>query len=642
MQRINTDRYGHFQKISLIKISILFTFFVLGCRPSSNFSSIAISITTKQSLLSSKFDEKTIELQSNKPPNSNLSWRSFTNANDISIIIDDSKGNIWTAGRGGIVKWNLILGKYEKYTVEHGVAGNYIRDLEAGPDGTLWAVTYDGILSFFDGENWSTHNTPQGYVITNIITTPKGVLWAGTNNGVLRYDGVSWTSFTDKDGLAGNYIQTMEVSGDGTVWVGATGGISYFDGQQWITQAFPVGRTVISLKITGSGSVWFGTMDGLLGVFESGTWRTYRIYNELGNVFPILSLAISESDGLIWFSDSKRIFSFDGKICETVLKLEESFVSSLFVDSENTLWIGRYYGGLSYFNGSTLTTYKTEDKLLSNFVTSVATSDDGAIWFGTNEGASMYRRGEWSNFTIRDGLVHNSILALAISADGAVWFGTENGISSFDGQNWISYTTQNGLPDNRVTSILLSGGTVWAGTPSGVARLNGSNWDTYSTGNKTNLIMCFAVTDNQTIWFGTKNKLDYFDGSIWTNVYLPSINISSCTYDNRSQKLWLGTENSGIQVLEDGVWNALPSNNGLEPGPIRYIKSDGKGSIWATAGGSVIRIRGENWAIYSTPEGILDIDISSLGISPDGSIWLGFYHHGGLIFTPPENYSGFW
>ena len=38
----------------------------------------------------------------------------------------DRDGNLWTAGSGGVVKWNLADHVYTKYTVDNGLADNNV------------------------------------------------------------------------------------------------------------------------------------------------------------------------------------------------------------------------------------------------------------------------------------------------------------------------------------------------------------------------------------------------------------------------------------------------------------------------------------------------------------------------------------
>ena len=55
-----------------------------------------------------------------------------------------------------------------------------------------------------------------------------------------------------------------------------------------------------------------------------------------------------------------------------------------------------------------------------------------------------------------------TILLLPSAPDGAIWVGTENGASRFDGASWTNLTTADGLAADRVDAIAVApDGAVW-------------------------------------------------------------------------------------------------------------------------------------------------------------------------------------
>ena len=97
--------------------------------------------------------------------------------------------------------------------------------------------------------------------------------WFGTwGAGVARFDGTSWTNYTRKDGLGGDYIFSLILDRDGRVWAGTNGGASWFDGTRWRTLDKSKGlqdENVLSILFDKRGRRWFGTMKGL-SVFKGG------------------------------------------------------------------------------------------------------------------------------------------------------------------------------------------------------------------------------------------------------------------------------------------------------------------------------------------------------------------------------------
>jgi ligand-binding sensor domain-containing protein len=92
----------------------------------------------------------------------------------------------------------------------------------------IWAGTWGGGLSRFDGErwqNWSTRDGLAGNIVYSIAETADGVLWVGTNAGVSRFDGREWQTLDRRAGLFDDHVYAVAAAPDGTVWAGTRGGV---------------------------------------------------------------------------------------------------------------------------------------------------------------------------------------------------------------------------------------------------------------------------------------------------------------------------------------------------------------------------------------------------------------------------------
>ncbi len=62
----------------------------------------------------------------------------------------------------------------------------------------------------------------------------KGNLWFGSiGSGVYRYDGKSFRSFTNRNGLANNDVHSIYEDKKGNIWFGTEGGASRYDGKSF-------------------------------------------------------------------------------------------------------------------------------------------------------------------------------------------------------------------------------------------------------------------------------------------------------------------------------------------------------------------------------------------------------------------------
>lgn len=161
-----------------------------------------------------------------------------------------------------------------------------------------------------------------------------------------------------------------------------------------------------------------------------------------------------------------------------------------------------------------------------------------------------------------------------------------------------SWTTDNGFPVNGAVDILQSSeGYIWIGTYDGLVRFDG-------------------------IKFKLFNK---YSGD--------GFNCSSARilYEDKDNKLWIGTNESGISILDNGSFTTLSTSNGLPGNSIRCITGDGKGNIWVGTSHGMAEIIGDNiinsWSIdelnsFSVIDILVDSDGFVWAISQEGNIYV--------------------
>ena len=109
---------------------------------------------------------------------------------------------------------------------------NYVMSLVIDANDNKWFGTWGSGLSRFDGKKWQTYTTQDGLAgnfVFALALDKKGVLWAGTNAGVSRFDGKVWKSYTRRDGLMDDFIYSIGVDKDNNKWFGTRTGVSKLD-----------------------------------------------------------------------------------------------------------------------------------------------------------------------------------------------------------------------------------------------------------------------------------------------------------------------------------------------------------------------------------------------------------------------------
>lgn len=211
----------------------------------------------------------------------------------------DVKGNgYWVATWSGLSHFDGK--KWRTYTTADGLVDDWVYAMAQDQDGTLWLGTEAGV-SVFDGKTWTTYNhanglgasrdqvggyevignpskhhrqtpgkTADGYnpnYVLSVLLARDGSRWIGTWGAGLSHlaDG-KWVTYTQHDGLGGNYVTDLYEAPDGNVWATTDGGVSVFNGESWHTYTTAdglVSDSVFDVAVDSKGRMWFSTMGGI-------------------------------------------------------------------------------------------------------------------------------------------------------------------------------------------------------------------------------------------------------------------------------------------------------------------------------------------------------------------------------------------
>ncbi|MDB4285678.1 T9SS type A sorting domain-containing protein [bacterium] len=299
---------------------------------------------------------------------------------------------------------------------------------------------------------------------------------------------------------------------------------------------------------------------------------------------------------------------------------------------------------ISSLPAQTFTNYTTADGLLSNNVRCVAIDKNDHLWFGTQDGVSVFDQvSQWTSHTTTTdtGLVNNSILAIATMSNDDMWVGTDFGVSVYDGTSWKTYTEADGLADNRVTYIREDNdGDVWIGNSDGVTKFDGTTWTswTMADGLPFGGVSCIAPHPNGDMYLGTKlGGVQIFDGTTFTEITendgLLNDKVKSIAIDAQGNK-WVATAD-GVSVFDD--MNQLVKNHTrmyiMPPpdtlNPTEDIQINSKGQVWTgvfvdyliTVGG-VGAYDGNSWIDYDVSDGVIGPVIRRLEIDSNDDVWV--------------------
>lgn len=153
------------------------------------------------------------------------SWRAWTRDNGLGAPNDDNLPISTNTGLGTRSRHDLSVTTEGQDTYNP----NYVFALMVAKDQNVWAGTWGGGVSYFDGKEWRNLTHRDGLasdVVFSLAQDQQGGFWFGTHKGVSHFDGKNWVTLNRGDGLMGDAVYAVAVAPDGDVWLGTQNGVA--------------------------------------------------------------------------------------------------------------------------------------------------------------------------------------------------------------------------------------------------------------------------------------------------------------------------------------------------------------------------------------------------------------------------------
>ena len=236
-----------------------------------------------------------------------------------------------------------------------------------------------------------------------------------------------------------------------------------------------------------------------------------------------------------------------------------------------------------------------------------------------------------------DGLPQGSIAAIARSDDGYIWFGTQDGLVRFDGVEFDIFDT-NTAPSFRSNNIrtLLNdrNGALWIGT-NDAGLLKYRNGDFLSVSEDTLLgsarISALIESREGHLWVGTSEKgvFRLAKGKMFPVANLPSVKISAL-YEDPAGVLWIGTRDQGLFAYRRGQVSQYTQQNGLPENEIVSLEGGEGAILWiGTRTKGLALLHDEAFTVFNRRDGLPELEVTALYEDPSGVLWIGT-RQGGL------------
>ncbi len=452
--------------------------------------------------------------------------------------------------------------------------------------------------------------------VTTITQDSLGYLWFGGENGLARYNGIELEVY-QKDPLnpgsiTGNYVWDTLVDHQGVLWVATSQGLNRYN----------------------SATNDFSHIQGFINSSEAAL-------SDKTPVEVLFSLALAEDDSL-YVGTSEGLFRFNPQRdqFQQINSLGRQVIRELYVDSDNSLWIGTSESGLYRYDlvSQELRQWQFDaadpQSLPHNYVRAIERDKFGQLWVGTL-GGGVARMADDQHTFVRfqhdsddlNSIGSDSIWDIHSDAEGNLWFASDpGGLAQYSWQDQHFHTFHHSRLDDRSLSS-----------------------------DKVRVIFDDHLGD---LWVGTfPNGINYFNKSTANFVnYAPragddnSLSNENVTYffEDSEGRLWIGTE-GGLNEFakESGVFHRYQADShdpdALQANPVLAITEDDQGMLWVgTWSGGLHKFdkqqrRFTHFGSKEVPaRRIADDYIWSLLFDSQQRLWVGTENEGLQLYVPEQ------
>ncbi len=574
--------------------------------------------------------------------------------NTVRSLAEDEWGRIWIGTDDGLniydPKTELIY-QIKIISVEKRfpVWSLCIQDdyLLVGSANGLWRTKIQSskitdIESGFEQIRGYNQNETADELIRSIVKSKHGGIWIITSSRISRI--IFQKNSNEPVTIEGFSIRSSQVTATedstGNLWIASNeDGLFRYNPQTRITDHFnafgtnygPSSRKCSSLALDKEGNLWVGTLDRGLNLIKSDDLNKTKIHFE-----PI------QNDPLVANS------------------LNSNLIYSLYVSSDNLLWVGTIGAGVNIYNPEQkrFAHYKfrdpNEDLSNSNFIRSVYVDDENRIWTGTHgNGLFLYNR-ENDKFQ-KLGFETQSVFYISNYEGNKKFICCSSGIYLVE---WIN----NGLKilsayeGSPVFYVEKSKPDVyWVASLTGLTRIKIENNKIIAEKKYSNTTTPGISTNNcRVLFFDPKDNILYVgtEGgglntiSLDSNHFPAEIKVYQKNNESKSlsnnyirsvikdsnHNIWIGTYEGLNKMITDSIsgeisFKTYTKQDGLPNNMIQLIVEDDNQNLWiGTNGGLSQFISGENRFVnYTVTDGIQSNEFSEHSVykKPDGEIYMG-------------------
>ncbi|MDZ7625239.1 MAG: two-component regulator propeller domain-containing protein [Ignavibacteriaceae bacterium] len=465
--------------------------------------------------------------------NEQIEFERHSNTGPIECIYQDSKGYLWIAGWGGLLRYD----GYNFNIIESDGIG-FLSTIYEDRSGNIWVGgmiglgKFDPITETFTRYKPNPHGPEKEWsnLILSILEDKEGILWVGTFDGLnifdrktleftcIRHDSTSAGSLSD------NAVKVIYEDKRGQLWFGTRNGLNKFDRE---TKQFTHYFNITS------------------GQKEFGYW---------------ISSIYEDTEGMIWLGHNYGLIKFDQRLNTSTLFTNDpknpnspasNEINSICEDLSGKLWIAYKFSGVDVFDKSTEVfkhyTYDSNNlsSLNSDETNSVLCEQSGTVWVATMRGLNKLNRTVQPFVRISK----DNIRQIINRRNGILYFKTDQGFKKYDNKTGQITTASLGGDlmyvdnDNNLWLNKYGGGLYKQDTSGRITKFYSSDQSEFKF-----WVVHIYESPEGVIWIGTSNDGLFFIDPV--TQYVTRFNKTryfiNIVYEDSYGLLWVGTANGGL------------------------------------------------------------------------------------------------